>query len=238
MAARRTTGPRRGDGAVQGIQDIILTEGLRPGDPMPTENDLCDRLEISRSSLREAMRTLVSLDIVEVRHGHGTFVGNLSLAPLVDGLLFRARLNQGNDLRTLREVVQVRIGLDQSVAEQLVELYHGTENSQLRGLVGEMREQAARGEGFAAADSAFHATLLSRLDNELLQQLGAAFWQIHTAASPLLGVAPAKDIERTVEAHQDMLDALEAGDVDRYRVAVRDHYAPLERALDSAGDET
>ena len=46
----------------------------------------------------------------------------------------------------------------------------------------------------------------------------------------------APEIELTVEAHQDMLDALEAGDVDRYRAAVTAHYAPLERALDSASD--
>lgn len=234
--SRRGDRNRRGDAAVRGIQDIILTEGLRPGDPLPTENDLCERLDISRSSLREAMRTLVSLDIVEVRHGHGTFVGGLSLAPLVDGLLFRARLNQGNDLRTLREVVQVRIGLDLSVAEDLIETYRGTENPELRGLVARMREQAARGEGFAEADSAFHASLISQLDNQLLQQLVAAFWQIHTAATPLLGIAPAHDIQLTVEAHQDMVDALEAGDVERYHAAVHAHYAPLARSLDSAGE--
>lgn len=101
-----------GHNAVGSIQDLILVEGLGPGDPMPTENELCEQLAISRSSVREAMRTLASLDIVEVRHGHGTFVGQLSLAPLVDGLLFRARLDDGNDLRALREVVELRIALD------------------------------------------------------------------------------------------------------------------------------
>ena len=105
--------------AVDRIQELILEEGLAPGDPMPTEAALCERLGISRSSVREAMRTLASLDIVEVRHGHGTFVGALSLSPLVDGLLFRTRLDDGNDLRALREVVELRIALDLAVAEQL-----------------------------------------------------------------------------------------------------------------------
>src|SRR5690625_7067445 len=90
--------------ATEAIKDLILAEGLRPGDPMPTESALCERLGISRSSVREAIRTLSSLDIVEVRHGHGTFVGGLSLAPLVNGLDFRARAESHDELRTLRQV--------------------------------------------------------------------------------------------------------------------------------------
>lgn len=226
---------RRGNDAVERIQDLILAEGLRPGDPMPTETALCERLEISRSSVREAMRTLASLDIVEVRHGHGTFVGQLSLSPLVDGLLFRARLDDGNDLRALREVVELRIALDLSVANQLADLYRDTENPELEGHVEEMRELASAGRPFPEADAAFHTALFSRLDNGLLRQLAQAFWEIHTTAVPLFSLPPAEDILDTVEAHRAMLLALEAGDAEAYRAAVVEHYRPLGRVLDAAG---
>lgn len=220
--------------AVDRIQELILEEGLAPGDPMPTEAALCERLGISRSSVREAMRTLASLDIVEVRHGHGTFVGALSLSPLVDGLLFRTRLDDGNDLRALREVVELRIALDLAVAEQLVEIYRGTENPELEGHVETMRELASAGEPFPEADAAFHTVLFSRLPNSLLRQLAQAFWEVHTTAVPLLGIAPAQDILETVEAHRAMLTALEAGDAAAYREAVHQHYRPLGRVLDAA----
>src|SRR5690625_7038195 len=85
-----------------------------------------------------------SSDVCSSDLGHGTFVGQLSLSPLVDGLLFRARLNDGNDLRALREVVEVRIALDLSVAEQLVGHYRGTTNPELTGLVDEMRSEERR----------------------------------------------------------------------------------------------
>ncbi|MGO1976905.1 FadR/GntR family transcriptional regulator [Brachybacterium tyrofermentans] len=224
-----------GNSAVDRIQDLILAEGLVPGDPMPTETTLCERLEISRSSVREAMRTLASLDIVEVRHGHGTFVGQLSLSPLVNGLLFRARLDDGNDLRALREVVELRIAIDLSVAEQLVEIYRGTVNSELEDLVEEMRRLAKNGQPFPEADAAFHTALFSRLPNGLLRQLAQAFWEIHTTAVPLLDIVQSEDILVTVDAHQAMLTALEAGDADAYRDAVHEHYRPLGRTLDAAG---
>lgn len=225
-----------GGTAVERIQELILAEGMAPGDPMPTEAALCERLGISRSSVREAMRTLASLDIVEVRHGHGTFVGTLSLAPLVDGLLFRTRLDDGNDLRALREVVELRIALDLSVAEQLVEIYRGTENPELEGHVEQMRELASAGEPFPEADAAFHTALFSRLTNGLLRQLAQAFWEVHTSAVPLLGIPPARDILETVEAHRAMLTALETGDAEAYRRAVHEHYRPLGRVLDAAAE--
>ena len=223
-----------GNSAVERIQDLILVEGLVPGDPMPTESALCERLAISRSSVREAMRTLASLDIVEVRHGHGTFVGQLSLSPLVDGLLFRARLDDGNDLRALREVVELRIAIDLSVADQLVELYRDTTNPELEGLVEQMRALASAGRPFPESDAAFHTALFSQLDNGLLRQLAQAFWEIHTVAVPLLELPPAEDILNTVDAHQAMLTALEAGDAEAYRQAVHAHYLPLGRVLDAA----
>src|SRR5699024_6014984 len=126
---------RAGGSAVARIQDLILAEGLAPGYPMPTEGALCEQLGISRSSVREAMRTLASLDIVEVRHGHGTFVGQLSLSPLVDGLRFLALITYGNDLRALRGVVEVRIALDVAVAKPLVGHYRGTTNTEQTVLV-------------------------------------------------------------------------------------------------------
>lgn len=220
-----------GGDVVARIKDLILRDGLHPGDPMPTEARLVEELGVARSSVREAMRTLSSLDIVEVRHGHGTFVGRMSLAPLVDGLLFRARLNDGNDLRTLREVVQARIALDLSLGRQLVEAWRGRDLAPAREQVERMREAHAAGRPFTEADQAFHAAVLSELDNELMMQLSDAFWQVHTSALPLLDVPPAADIRLTIEAHDAIVDALESGDEDAYATAVHAHYGPLERTL-------
>lgn len=214
------------------IKDFIMTEGLRPGDVLPTEAELGEYLGVSRSSVREAIRTLAALDIIEVRHGHGTFVGNMSLDALVQALVFRGVLSPGDDLKALREIVEVRQALDNSMAEQIVAALTGTKNRALHVLVDEMEDLAGEGKIFGKQDRAFHVGLLARLDNNLVGQLVAAFWDVHTAVVPKLGLQVAADLMATARAHGDMLDAAEAGDVEAFREAVSSHYLPISRTLE------
>ena len=218
------------------IKDHILAEGLRPGDLLPTEAELCEHLGVSRSNVREAVRQLTTLDIVEVRHGHGTFVGNMSLDALVESLVFRGVLVPGDDLRALREVIDLRLTLDLAMSERIVDAFRGTTNPELHALVTEMVTKATGGSPFPDEDRAFHTGLLARLDNSLVGQLVGAFWDVHTAVVPKLGVSVAMDLERTARAHGEMLEAAEAGDVERFRHAVTTHYEPIKRSLDQRSD--
>ncbi|WP_235500233.1 FadR/GntR family transcriptional regulator [Leifsonia sp. Root227] len=216
------------------IKDYILIHRLQPGDLLPTEAELCAELGVSRSSVREAMRTLAALDIVEVRHGYGTYVGQLSLAPLVEGLVFRGVLGPEDDFAALREVVEVREALDLAMAEQVCAALAGTSNPGLHQVVDAMEEKSARGEAFAEEDRAFHSDLLAHLDNALVGQLVTAFWEVNTVVYPRLGLPPTVGLDETARAHGDMLRAAEAGDVEAYREAVVKHYIPLRRGLGTA----
>ncbi len=230
-----TTSPARVPwSATDAIQELILAEGLRPGDAMPTEMELSERLGAGRSTIREAMRTLSSLDIVEVRHGHGTYVGNFSLSPLVNGLIFRARFDAAEDFQTLREVLQTRIALDLAVADDLVARCQGKETAELDALVAAMAEKAEAGQSFAEEDRQFHLLLMEQVGNRLFGELVESFWKIQTKVQPHLGVAPGTDIIETARAHGTMLEAARRGDAEGYREAVLDHYAPLQRAVERA----
>lgn len=232
--------PAAGVAAVSAIKNYIVENRLRPGDPLPTETHLQEILGVSRSSVREALRTLQSLDIVEIAHGRGMTVGALSFAPMVEAVVFRARLNAEDDLATLREVVAVRESLDLTLGPELIEHYRGSDLPELRQLVEDMRAQVAFGETFQDSDCAFHTQLLSATSNTLLQQLSMAFWDVHMASIPYLDLPEASDISDTVEAHGQIVDALVAGDLEAYAEAVHTHYRPLKRLLDAAaaaGDE-
>ncbi|WP_350270453.1 GntR family transcriptional regulator [Brevibacterium sp. CBA3109] len=214
------------------IKDLILSDGLRPGDLLPTEGELCTRLGVSRSNVREAIRKLTTLDIVDVRHGHGTYVGEMSLDALVETLVFRGVLSPGDDLRALRDVVEVRAALDCGMSEAIVARLKGTTNPELSALVDDMVVMAKDGKSFPQQDRAFHTGLLAVLDNSLVGQLVAAFWDVHTAVLPRLEVAVAADLEQTAQAHGQMLEAAQSGDVEAFHAAITVHYEPIARDLD------
>ncbi len=216
------------------IKELILSRGLRPGDLMPTENELAELTGSSRPAVREAVRTLVALDILDVRHGTGTFVGQMSLRPLVDGLVFRGVLMPGNDFEALREVVEVRTVLDRALAPLVVSKLTGTDASDLRGLVDDMRTAADAGRTAPEADRAFHEGLAERLGNHLYRQLVGAFWDVHATVQPHLGLPTPQDLLDTAAAHGALVDAAVAGDLATYEKAVDDHYAPLLRVLEKS----
>ncbi|MBV7432948.1 GntR family transcriptional regulator [Dermabacteraceae bacterium TAE3-ERU5] len=225
---------RAGESTVDAIKSFILEEGLRPGDPLPSESEICSDLGVSRSSVREAMRTLSSLDIVQVKHGRGTTVGGLSLSPFIAGLAFRTLLNEDGRFSQLAEVVQLREGVDRAIGESLIARCRGQRDPELSRLVSEMREQSAAGESFMQIDRAFHARLLEFVGNSLLAQIVTALWEVHTVVVPQLGIQAPHDIDETVCAHGHMLDAIEAGDLNAYLDAVGAHYLPLRRAIERA----
>lgn len=216
---------------VEQIKHLIMQRGLRPGDAIPTEAELCHDLGVSRSSVREAIRTLATLDIVEVRHGHGTVVGNMSLAPLVETLVFRGALAPGDDLEALREVIELRRVLDLAFTDAVVAAHEGKSNPVLERLVSQMAECAEKEEPFLSEDRLFHSELLSPIGNPLAVQLVAAFWDIHTAVLPKLDLVLPADLRQTANAHGDLYRSAQRGDAEGYRSAVLDHYEPLLRML-------
>lgn len=213
------------------IKRLILISGLRAGDPIPTETELCQELGVSRSSVREAIRSLATLDIVEVRHGHGTVVGQMSLAPLVETLVFRGVLSPGDDLAALREVVELRCALDVAMSDRVVAAHKDRENPTLDDLVVRMLACAHEEKPFLAEDRQFHTELLAPVGNQLAVQLVTAFWDIHTAVLPKLDLALPSDLRQTAKAHGDLYHSALRGDAEAYRRAVVDHYEPLLRML-------
>jgi DNA-binding FadR family transcriptional regulator len=74
------------DTALHGLRALIADGALRPGDRLPSEGELCERLGVSRGSLREAIRTLAALGVLETRHGSGSYVSELRAADLIGSL--------------------------------------------------------------------------------------------------------------------------------------------------------
>lgn len=104
------TAPRKGTVTQRGIERIkeMIAEGLlAPGQRLPTERDLAARLGMSRSSMREAIRALTALGVLEARHGSGVYVTRLEAADLLETFGTVADLSRGRRLVELLEVRRV-----------------------------------------------------------------------------------------------------------------------------------
>lgn len=222
----------RSSATMDAIKSYILNHDLKPGDPLPTEATLCADLGVSRSSVREALRKLEALDIITVHQGRGSFVGQMSMDPLIQTLILRNALDHTSGKASLRQVVATRKTLDLGIAEDVVRTFKGTENPELHELVDSMIAKALEGEGYLEEDIAFHNGLTEFTGDSLIRQLMSAMWLVHQAFIPQLDAPKEDQLLATAHAHRDMLAAAEAGNVDAYKAAVLAHYGPLAELID------
>src|SRR3954467_12838375 len=97
---------------MRSTQETSVDGRLSPGQRLPAERELSELLGISRPTLRETIRSLVSLNILQSRHGSGTYVAALDTAPLLEPLEFVMALNG----RTVEELFEARLLLEPALA--------------------------------------------------------------------------------------------------------------------------
>ncbi len=213
------------------VVQLILDRRLTAGAPLPTEAELMETLGVSRNSVREALKALQALDIVEIRHGFGTYVGKASLTPLVDGLTFRTLARHDDDTGALAEILQVREVLEEGLIRRVAATLTEAELDNLEGVV--TRMESAGGTGrmgstFPDLDREFHEALYASLGNALVPQLLGAFWTVFRRVSGARGWTDDPTPEITVRRHRDIVTALRARDVEGAQRAMAVHFRGIE----------
>ncbi|APU14084.1 MULTISPECIES: FadR/GntR family transcriptional regulator [Actinoalloteichus] len=207
------------------IIDLIIDSGLTPGSPLPTENQLVDELGVGRNSVRESLRALSTLGIVDIRHGYGTFVGAAPITAFTPGLLFRARQSMRHDASVLRDLMEVRRVLEMSLVEAVVA--RADED-----LVGELDALVAAMESgdLVETDQRFHETLFRPLDNEIALELIGLFWTVYHRVEAELD-PPRPGRAEICHEHRTIVEAVRAGDPVAARDALGAHFVDIEERV-------
>ncbi|MFC7305339.1 FadR/GntR family transcriptional regulator [Streptomyces monticola] len=214
------------------IKKLIIDRRLPSGASLPTEPELMELLGVSRNSVREALKALQAMGIVEIRHGFGTYVGPMSVAPMIEGLTFRTVAGHYRGEDSLLQLLELREAVETGLIGRLAGRVPATDLAELDALVDRMEHEAQSGAVAAETDRAFHATLHRGLGNPLLGEVLEAFWQaFHRVRTDLVGLP--QDPKVTCRQHREILDAVRSGDAIRAERAIREHFGNIRMRLGS-----
>jgi GntR family transcriptional regulator, transcriptional repressor for pyruvate dehydrogenase complex len=220
------------DQAIGQIKQMIVSGELKPGDRLPKENDLAARLGLSRSSLREAVRALTLIRILDTRQGDGTYVTSLEPHILSEALSFLVDFHQD---RTVLDLLEVRRLLEPAATAMAAQRITEPELAELARLLDEM-VACETVEQFVENDLAFHRTIAQSSGNAVLASLLDSLSGPTGRARIWRGVTQAGAVERTLEEHTSIHEALAHHRPDVARAWATVHVAGVEAWLELAAE--
>jgi GntR family transcriptional repressor for pyruvate dehydrogenase complex len=218
------------DEAIGRIKEMIVSGELAPGDRLPREADLAERLGLSRSSLREAGRALCLVRVLDVRQGDGTYVTSLEPALLLDALGFLADFPRDD---TVQEFLEVRRLLEPAATARAARLLPDAEIAALRALLDELGPDPSL-DALIANDLEFHRRVAAGSGNSVLCSLLDGLSGPTARARVWRGLTETGAVARTREQHTAIVDALAARDPEAAAAWATVHIAGVESWLRGA----
>ncbi len=215
--------------AVQ-IEQRILNGELRSGDRLPTERELAEQFHVSRTAVREALKTLAQKGLVDMRPGRGTMVIDGANAALQDsiGLAMRLKLGEvggSNSLVEVREILEVEIaGLAAARATE-------KEIAAMSVAVQTMDQSLYNADAFIAADNRFHEALAEATQNPLILILVKSIVNLLSEQRKQIFEHEGGP-QRGQIHHKSILESVIAHNPERARAAMRAH---LRQVREDAG---
>jgi len=218
------------ENAVEQIQSLVLRNRYKPGDRLPPERSLAEQLNISRPSLREALRILSFMGLIEIKVGDGIYVKEVSFLPYIESvnLSISSRLQMERDsfikLWQVRKILEV--GMVDLVAKRITEpflknLWHCIE---------EMEKNIDDQNAFISSGLRFHRLIAEAGQNEILiliwDTLGDLIRRSHDKIYRI-----SRSPKRSLTAHRRIYLALKRRNIQEAVEAMKKHMAEEEQAL-------
>lgn len=210
--------------AIEEIKNKITSGVLTPGERLPTERDLAVDLGLSRSSMREAIRALTVMGVLEARHGAGIYVTKLEPRDLLETFGAVAEISRGE---TLLHLVQVRKILEPAAAAAAAARITEAGLASLRAEMAAM-ERGATAEEIVEHDLEFHRIITESAGNPVLGAILSGLNSRTFRARVWRGYREDGVFPRTFHEHNSIYRALVERDPDGARIAAAVHISAVE----------
>ena len=194
------------------IMELILERELDARGSAAHRNELSAALGVGRNTLRESLKVLQAVGVIEIRHGFGMFVAANNFEALTDGLTFRARLSLRHHGEEAMQLVDVRQALESGLIGAAMDKITPEQLAAVEESVLRMEALAAAGEPFIEADAEFHRRLFEPLNNELLVSLMDVFWKVYRRIHLEVGGPYDVDLLEFAALHRGIYEAVASAD--------------------------
>jgi GntR family transcriptional regulator, transcriptional repressor for pyruvate dehydrogenase complex len=222
------------DRAADQILDMLISGGLNPGERLPPERELCARLNVSRTVVREALNLLEARGLISIEHGRGAVVsgGNTDAVRDTLGLILRVRPKALWELLEMRKILEVEIaGL---AAERATEEHVRAMRTQVERMLASIDIP----RGYVDADVEFHALLARGAGNGVLLTMLEPIVDLLRASRRVSASRRPGSALRALGEHEEILRCVEVGDTEGARREMRTHLANTAKDIEAVlGEE-
>ncbi|WP_426565944.1 FadR/GntR family transcriptional regulator [Angustibacter sp. McL0619] len=215
------------DEAIDKLKGMIASGELKPGQRLPREADLATGLGLSRSSLREAVRVLSVLRILDVRQGDGTYISSLSTESLVETLSFIADFHQDSSVLHMLEVRRI---LEPAASSRAARFASAVEVASLLEILDRATPESPV-EELVSADIEFHRAIAVASRNPVLASLIESLSGPTQRARIWRGMTEEGALARTLAEHRAIFEAIQAHDPELAEATSRVHVGGVESWL-------
>ncbi|HTQ87314.1 MAG TPA: FadR/GntR family transcriptional regulator [Candidatus Solibacter sp.] len=208
------------------LERRILDGALKPGDKLPPERELAERFDVSRSAVREAIRSLELRGLVEPRPGEGTLVRT----PSIDSLLNPLASLLGHKRELVTELLEVRGMIEPPLAARAARNAGPEDIALLENILERQKEKVARQEVAIDEDSEFHYTIARASKNGVILKVVDMMMDILKESrerSLQVGGRP----EKSLAGHRRIFNAIKRHDAEGAEAAMRQHLVEIEAIL-------
>ena len=218
------------DEAIDKIKQMIVSGRVRPGEKLPREADLAAELGLSRNSLREAIKALTLINVLDVRQGDGTYATSLAPSVLMEALSFIVDFHRDD---TVLDFLEVRRILEPAATALAAVRMSAEARTKLGELLATVNADTSV-EALVVADLEFHRQIALGAGNPVLASLVDNMSGPTTRARIWRGMTEPHAVVRTLAEHQAIHDAIVAGDAELARSWATVHIAGIETWLRTA----